>query len=295
MKNFNDIYERVYKECNEELETLRKKSRNETIIVLIMFMLIGIILTKLLKYEIFLTISLGLIIIYLAKSKKRMKYNLAFKEEIIKTFVKEYSENLDYRPLRGIDRATYIQAEFEGFDNYDSEDLISGILEGGYHINMGEVKTERESTDSDGDRTTYTLFHGVFANIKLDKTLNSIVKIRKNATPLLFKRKQKLEMDSGEFEKVYNVYTTDKIIAMQILTADVMQMLLDFKENNKITPEITIKGNNFYIRFPVGEVFEGSFIKSALDYGVLKKYFDIINFTLSLIESFSKNISETEV
>lgn len=295
MKNFNNIYERVYKECNEELDTLRKKSRNETIVVTIIFIIIGVALSKLLEHIMYIIFSLFFILMYVSKSKKRSIYNSLFKEKVIKTLVKEYSSGLNFENKRGIPSRMYLEAGFEMFDNYESEDLISGILEGGYYINMGEVKTERESTDSDGNRTTYTLFHGLFSNIKLDKTLNAVIRIRKNATPLLFKGKQKLEMDSGEFEKVYNVYTTDKIMAMQLLTADVMQMLLDFKEENKLVPEITIKGNDLYIRFSTGEVFEGSLMKSALDYNILKKYFDIINFTLNLIESFSKNISETEV
>jgi len=273
---------------------LRKMTINKIIIVLIMILLFLIIFTKLFKNGIFIVISLGLNIMYLAMSKKRRIYNLAFKENIIKTFVKEYSEKLEYKPLRGIGLSIYAQAGFERFDRLESEDLITGVLDDRYIINIAEVKTKRESTDENGNKSTYTVFHGMFANVKLDKTLNTVITITKNRVPL-FEGKQKIEMDSGEFEKIYNVYTSDKIAAMQLLTADVMQILLDLKKENKLTPEITIKGNDLYIRFLTGEVFEGSLMANALDYSVLKKYYDIINFTLKLIECFSKNISETEV
>ena len=106
--------------------------------------------------------------------------------------------------------------------------------------------------------------------------------------------KEKIELDSSEFEKLYDVYSSNKIIAMQILTSDIMQMLIDFKNKNQITPELTLKKDKLYIRFTTGNQFEGSIFKKSMDYKVLKKYYDIINFTLSITEKFLKNISETE-
>ncbi len=43
-------------------------------------------------------------------------------------------------------------------------------------------------------------------------------------------------MDSSDFEKIFDVNTTDKIQSMRtmrILTSDVMQKLIDFKNRNK--------------------------------------------------------------
>ena len=293
MKNFNEIYEEIYRECLEPLEKLRKKSRNTIIYSTLISLTIGIILAIITKS--IAMISLAIVISFFIEifSKSNAKYRTMFKEDIIKKFVKSYSENLEFYPTRGIPKAIYNLAKFEYYDRYRSEDLITGILEGGYAINMAEVKTETESRDSDGDTTTYTVFHGLFAEIELNKKVNSCVKIRKNAISLF--NKERIEMDSGEFEKKFNVYSTDKIIAMQLLTSDIMQMLLDFKEENKLVPEITIEGNKFYIRFETGGVFEAKLMKKALDYDMLKKYYDIINFTLDLTEKFLNNINETEL
>ncbi len=292
MKNFNEIYERVYRETENILEPIRKKARNENIymIIIAIFLALLFIMTRSIIAVIIILIS-GFIYHFFAKSGK--KYKTMFKEDIIKKFVKSYSENLEFYPTRGIPKATYNLARFEYYDRYYSEDLITGTLEGGYAINMAEVKTETESTDSDGDTTTYTVFHGLFAEIELNKNINSCVKIRKNSISLF--NKEKIEMDSGEFEKKFNVYSTDKIIAMQLLTSDIMQMLLDFKKENKVVPEITIEDNKFYIRFETGGVFEAKLMKKALDYDMLKKYYDIINFTLDLTEKFLNNINETEL
>jgi len=294
MKNFNEIYAEVYKENAEELEYLRKRVIKKVMIIIFIFLTIGGMLSYIVNIGMFLMLPIFIILLYLTVSKSKKQYDKMFKENIITRFVKQYDNELNFDHDRGIARITYLQAEFERFDIFESEDLISGTLEGIYPIKMGEVKTKKESTDEDGHRTTYTLFHGLFANVKLDKILNSSIKIRKNEISL-FKGKERLKMDSGEFERKFNVYTSDKIVAMQLLTADIMQMLLDFRKTNNIIPEITIKRNDFYIRFSTGEVFEGSLLKRALDYDVLKKYYDIINFTLNLTQKFLKNISETEV
>lgn len=293
MKNFNDIYERIYSETENTLEPIRKKARNETIcmVIIAIFLALLFIITKSIITIIIIFIS-GFVYHFFAKSGK--KYKTMFKGKVINAFVKEYSQDLEYKPTMGISQFAYRQAQFEYYDRYYTEDLITGILDGKYPINMAEVKTQTETTDSDGDTSTTTVFHGLFVEVEINKIVNGNIKIRKNGITL-FNSKDKIEMDSGEFEKKFNVYATDKIVAMQLLTADIMQMLLDFKEQNKVTPEMTIENSKLYIRFATGGVFEAKLMKSALDYDVLKRYYNIINFTLSITEKFLKNIEETEI
>ena len=294
MKNFNKIYEEVYKECNVELEELRNKSVKRTIVWIIIFMILGLILGAIFEYMIFIIFIIPAITIFAFSTKERKRYNSVFKTKVIKKFIKEYSKDLDYRPTMGMPQVTYAKGMFETYDNYYSEDLIMGALEGGYPIKMAEVKTEIETTDSEGDKTTHTLFHGLFAEVQLGKMINANMKIRRNNISL-FNKKYRVEMDSSEFEKFFNVYATNKIITMQLLTSDIMELLMNFVKQNRIVPEITLEGSKFYIRFHTGDVFEAKLMKKALDYGTLKKYFDIINFTLTLTEKFLKNIHETEI
>ena len=68
----------------------------------------------------------------------------------------------------------------------------------------------------------------------------------------MFKGKTKIEMDSQEFEKYFDIYGENKIIAMQILTADVMNTMIEFREQSKIQYELTIKQDQIYIRFHTG-------------------------------------------
>ena len=294
MKNFNEIYEEIYREYQEPIEQMRKAVKNRNLIVLALSVLLGLILTLITKQIAIIIIFIGISFIYVLSSKNARKYKNFFKENVIKKFVKEYCDTLEYIPETGVPSYEYSEAEFENFDNYYTEDLITGLLDNKYKILMAEVHTEDKSTDSHGNTTYTTLFRGLFAKIELEKLINANIKIRRNQLSL-FGKKEKLEMDSGEFEKNFDIYSTDKIIAMQLLTADIMQMLLDFKEQNKITPEMTLKNNTLYIRFATGKMFEANILKKSLDYETLQKYYNTIDFTLSITEKFLKNIEETEL
>ena len=294
MKNFNDIYEEIYKKCAQPMEQMRKTTRNGFVIVFTISIFLGILLTVLTSYSIFLVIAIVIMVLYIILSKNNKKYRQFFKQNVVKTFIKEYSQTLEYIPERGISPRIYANGEFESYDRYYSEDLITGELNDKYKIAMAQVHTEQESRDSDGDTTYTTVFYGLFAEIQFEKLVATNMKIRKNKM-ISFNKKEKIEMDSGEFEKKFDVYSIDKIIAMQLLTSDIMQMLIDFSKENKLIPEMTLKGNTLYIRFATGNMFEPKILKKSLDYDTLKKYYDTINFTLGITEKFLKNIEETQI
>ena len=107
---------------------------------------------------------------------------------------------------------------------------------------------------------------------------------------------EKLEMDSSEFEKKFNVYTSNQITAMQLLTPDIMEELLSFAQNAEEDFDIYIENNNLYLRFHCGTLFEpGSLKKGAIDEKTLKRYYDILEFTNHLSKRIIQIIHETEI
>lgn len=303
MKNFNEIYEEIYKQNYEELEKLRKDRAKKTAI-LTAVTLIGIII--LMKFainnmgtHIFFPwfIILGVILVVIISATNKGNYTKIFKQKVIEPFVKNIDNNLNYNSSQGIASTLYRKGEFESFDRYSSEDGISGILDGKYQVRMGEVHTEEVTRDSKGRTHTYTLFHGIFGFIECSKDIKTELKIQSDKGILgnIFKGKTKVEMDSSEFEKYFDINAENKIIAMQILTSDVMQMMIEFREQSKIKYEITIKENQIYIRFHTGEVFEPKMFTNSLDYEMLKRYYDIIEFIFKVSREINKVIGNTEI
>lgn len=302
MKSFNEIYEQIYKDNNEELSKLNRKNK-----IYIMLFILAIIPSILCILNIFstdkssklVTIIVALIIIIvdikLIKSINscNSKYKKMFKNNVITAFVKNVDKNINYYPEKGISSTIYLNGEFERhFDIYSSEDAIEGILDEKYKVRMAEVHTQIESEDSEGNTTTNTLFRGIFGNVECAKNTNIKLKahIDKGIFENLFKNKSKIEMDSSEFEKYFDINTDNKIVAMQILTSDVVELMIKFREESKIKYEFTLNNNQIYLRFHTGAVFEPRYFKGALDYDTLKKYYDIVNFVFEVTREINKAI-----
>ncbi len=206
---------------------------------------------------------------------------------------------------RSKDLVGYNDAEFERYDTYTNEDFMKGMLKNNCYFEMAEVLTEYVTTDSDGDRKYHTLFSGMFARIKTPKPFKARLYIRKNikeqnVLAKLNTRKWpfdnlRIEMDSQEFEKVFDVYCDNKIVAMQLLTADIMQMLINFYNEIGMEYEITIKDDYLYIRFRSGKMFDANEVnKKALDKKKLYQYYEMLDFTFSLTNKLVKMINDTE-
>ncbi len=295
-KSFEEIYEKVYNESNDNLESERKKDKKGYVISIFVGISIFILWAIIFKSVNFLLIVVPIFIGTLIV-KFNSKYTLVFKNTVIRTFIKTYDENLSYMPQGKIDSYSYNNAEFERYDLYSSDDYIEGVIDNNFKVKMAEVHTQDESTDSDGHRKTTTLFHGLFADIESPKKFNDTIKLRTDAKFIgkLFNKKERLNMDSAEFEKHFDVYAKDKIVAMQIFTSDIMNLLIDFKEKYKIVFEITLKQNHIYVRFKTGQMFEPNTFKSSLDKQTLEKYYNIINFTLDFCKLLNKTVDETYI
>ena len=268
MKSFNEVYEQVHKESFEELEILRKKSKKRIFITLLV---VGVFI--------------AFIVFFLNKADigEIMYGGQAI---FVTTFCAAIFIIVIYR-----------MGEFEGYDNYYTEDLIIGKLDEKYNFQMAEVKTEEESTDSDGDTHTSIVFYGLFGNIECAKNIGTKFKVRsdKGIFGKMFKGKTKVEMDSQEFEKYFDVYGDNKIIVMQILTSEVMSTMIDFIQQSKIKYELTINKDQIYIRFHTGGLFEPSLFKNSLDYSMLKKYYDILDFVFKVTREINSVIEKTDI
>ena len=114
-----------------------------------------------------------------------------------------------------------------------------------------DICLEEHSTDSDGNTTTYTVFNGLFMEINMGYSIGTRMSITKNRN--LGIGKDKLEMDSKEFEDYFNVYTDDKVKSMQLLTADVMEVFRQmYDASDKRGFDVSFIGDKVYIRIDYG-------------------------------------------
>lgn len=230
---------------------------------------------------------------------KQKKYNYKFKEAIVKKLIENFYDNVEYYPNKGIPEYIYKNAKYnEYYDEFYSEDYIEARVDNTYDIDIAEVRTEKIETyeDSDGKAKTReeNIFNGLFAKIVLDKSINDKIIIAKNNKLFFDNKRQK--MDFNEFEKYFDVASSNKLLAMRILTPDIMLELLNFLNNYNVMFDIIIDDYNIYIRFDCGNMFESSNLKKgALDKDTLNRYYNILELSYNLSHKLINIIKEIDI
>ena len=320
MKNFEDLFKEI--EENQEIKKSWQEAREEqkkmnkirgiiaiiTIVLGLGFIILKMNLNSYKEFNAFLIIPSLFFIFFLNLiafvitcliSKKQNAYKLEFKQVIIKKLIDNFYDNLEYYPLKEMPERIYEKPNYnEYYNEYHSEDYFEGQIKNKYYIDMAEVFTEHVETHTDSEGNTHTtrttIFHGLFAKVTSEKSITSELRIVQDKIGKY--NKNRLNMDSSEFEKYFDVITDNKIIAMQLLTADVMEEMIEFENKTNMKYDIVVKENEIYLRFHCGDMFEPQSVrKGIINKAQLEKYFYMLNFTYNLSNRLIELINETEI
>lgn len=300
MNTFDTIYTELKNKLKDDI-TLYKKNLRKSIIIatIIITMVLIVILIALHNYNglyPFFIISAIIILILTIISLKNNEYKNILKYKILEFLAQSCNPTCKFDSSKAIDSKIYKESTFNiDFDRIVSENCMHGILNNECSFTFQEISVQKKVQDNRKKIHFINLFHGIFCMIELPIIFSYDIKVIKNdiTNNLWFRKKNKLEMDSTSFEKVYDVYCNNKIAAMQIFTADTMQKILDFKDKYKMYPEISLKRNNLYLRFPIFKnSLEHNFFKKVLDYNEIKSFYTLLHSVISISENFSNDILE---
>jgi len=318
MKNFNEIYEEVLKVAqklgiieNNILKYGLLKEKAVKAFCYVIFLIICCIITYVqlglealieqLKFfgvmVIFFGIVYGpvLILSFTMFNPKKLQFK-EYKKQILQTFIKSYNENLNYYVDGRIPEYIYDRGGFEKYVGYYSEDLISGNINN-HNMMIGEVITDAKLSIPSKENSPTKLFFGLVVVSEFDNIYNGMLKIHSNKGYLqkILKNKIKIEMDSNEFEKRFDIFADDKIQAMQLLTSDIMDMMVSFIKETGIDFEVTVVNSNIYLRFKTGNLLDMKSKKDMTDFDTFKRSFDILNFATGITELIIQAIEKTHL
>lgn len=297
--DFNEIYNYVENEFGHKLEITRKTLRNSLIIFFILFAIpLSIIMPLALSIG---SVAFILVLLFIPALKYVEKYEyyktmyiVSFKENIIKNFINYLNPNLIY-DQRGRDFLLdcYLDAEFKDryYTLFVSDDYIKSSRENNVSIDLCNFSLE---TVSSKNEFLWMIYEGIFSITNLNTNLPNDIRIKINK--LLFKRNNnKIEMDYPEFERYFDVFCKSNILAMQVLTHDVMEELIKFYSTYEIDFEISIKDNHIYIRFDTGAMFEPNIFGKSHNKKTLWIYYNVLNFCTNLTTQINKSLETLEV
>ena len=322
---FEELYKKIFLKNNSEIEKLRIKVRNISALYLLflvltfLFVIFGIFIVPFILNSLYIYIN-GIIyhtlfllgayicgyrsLMLFGKYKKEMPiYKNSFKENVISKIVPLVNSNLLY--FNGNDIAINIEPEYRasGFDGYDYnsfkvDDYIQGNIEDDLILRMADVIVKNIIQTKNGE-SSEDIFNGIFVMVNSgdtddkEKDNNKIVTIYSNVYSI--NPDTKVEVESEEFNKYFLVSTNDKIYALQILTADVINILLTYKKVYDLDFEIKIRGARTYIRFHIDNMFEPKIFKEALNKDDIYIYYNVLKFIIDFSKELNKVIKETSL
>lgn len=325
---FNNLYNRLKAENINELESLRKKVLIKDFFfylglcfVFSVTFLIGVVAKNVTNPALvefsgiceFIPFIGGFISILFAPwdGGCHTEYIRIYKENVLPRFIQLINPNLKYdykkyqkyEDYKLVDEKTeieqaYLDADFDGysFDYITEEDWVEGQIDENNFFKITDIKVKKEYKDSDGDTRTQTLFEGVFYSIETDKNIGTCLKININKNNAIEGAEDyKVTMDSYEFEDIFDVYCDDKILAMRILTTDVMESIMNFYKKYYIPFEICYRNNRVYTRFFIEKMFEPRKIKSSMDIKSLYIYYAIVEFAIEFSKKVNKLAENVEI
>lgn len=301
-KEFKDAYKYVKKEYGIELEKERKKFLVSLIIAWTIFILLGIIAFVLIiqteneiPEEVITLLFLPAFVYYYAKTCSYNKvYVKTYKNTIIRNFVKTINPDLYYEQdgMLGV-MNTYLEAGFDDkdFKTFYADDHINGYTDNFTKIDLNNVTLGKANDENEFFEIIY---EGIFSTTYLNYNLEESLKIKKNKRTI--KRiKNKVLMDSREFEKYFDVYCDNNILAMKLLTHDIMEELVIFNKKFGVDLEIVIANNKIYTRFDTGMMFEPDIIRKAYNMKTLWLYYNILIFVTNVTIKLNKVLKDIEI
>lgn len=321
MKTMDEIYEELQnekginelnKEWKEIVASKRKYTKISVIICAILDAFVIIFFKKIMISNLIMPLPIMLLGIVISNAvffiigtiisqttPKQLNFNQNYKNIVLKKIINNFYSNLEYFPYKEMPEYIYRNNGYEFYNKYNSSNYFEAQIDNKYDIQMAEVETmnEEEYTNSQGEKETrtVTVFRGLFAKIVIDKSINSELKIMQDRS---FKYdKNRLNMDSSEFEKYFDVKSSNSIIAMQLLTHDVMEELVKLENKTNMKYDVCIKNNEIYLRFHSGtmSLHMGELKDGVLDKNVIHKYFYTLNFTYNIANTIINAINDVQI
>lgn len=311
-----------FKEIEEELNILNDKRltilKYRLSIVITFTAIITILLWTLIKKEenhvrmlIQSIIIIGSLLTYFSIKYLSLykKYTNVYKEKIITPLIKSIDETLKYKYSDGIDIETFESSKIftKGIDEYNSEDLIRGII-GKTQLSFSEVHAQYKSrsTNSNGkSETTYhTIFKGIFFKADFNKNFKSFTVIHPDylegvignfaktiqSVSTTFSDLKLVKLENTEFENNFEVYSEDPVEARYILSPVMMEKILNIKKILGYKIEISFLNSQIFIAIHIDEnLFEPKLRKIKTELTSLDKYRDIVKNVIEIVEQLDLN------
>ena len=229
-QKFNDKVVPVLKALDEQRLEAKRKAKSISIkiyigacVVSIFILLYGFIKQSL-NYSFIWVFLAAFIISKVIKIIKKEDFEKVLKKKIMPILLPAFGD-FKWSTQPAILKTVIKNSELiEYFEDYDTDDNFRGSYKG-VDIKIAESELTYTTESKDGKTHTHTAFKGILISIDIPKNFSghTIVLDKSNKRKDLLDCYYKIKLEDVEFEKMFNVYSTDQVESRYLLTTAFMQ------------------------------------------------------------------------
>ena len=281
---------------NKRKELLRK-GRSEGLIYAAIFLVVGVIALLILKLEgIFgpiVIVVISVIIFITCINNKSKIFSSFYKEEVVDEIIHAFCPNATYSPNAGVGEELFRNSRlFTSPDRYHAEDLIEGCLDKTSFI-CSEVHAEERRTRSTKNGVQYyweDIFKGFLFIADFHKEFQGETTVLRDSFFKIKMGASRVKMENPDFEKVFDVFSTNQIEARYLITPSMMERMLKLDSNFKKGITISFRNSTILVAIPDSKNrFEADVWSSLSDMSILKSDFAVLQSLLDIVDELNLN------
>lgn len=281
---------------NKRKELLRK-GRSEGLIYAAIFLVVGVIALLILKLEgIFgsiVIVVISVIIFITCINNKSKIFSSFYKEEVVDEIIHTFCPNATYSPNDGVGEELFRNSGlFTSPDRYHAEDLIEGCLDKTSFI-CSEVHAEERRARSTKNGVQYyweDIFKGFLFIADFHKEFLGETTVLRDSFFKIKMGASRVKMENPDFEKVFDVFSTNQIEARYLITPSMMERMLKLDSNFKKGVTISFRNSTILVAIPDSKNrFEADVWSSLNDMSILKSDFAVLQSLLEIVDELNLN------
>ena len=297
------------------LEARRKRILQKILMIIILITLLIIAVAILLAFQLmpliaaFVLVPVVVVVFAIAYRQLTKQYKTEFKQKVITAIVNFFDSNLQYDPRGRVSESQFVQSGLFNTspDRYRGEDRVFGILDK-TRIEFSEVHAEYQSQSVDSDGSTHTSWHTIFKGLffvgDFNKQIKGTTVVLPDVAERLFggvgkflqniqkigRHPELITLEDPAFEKYFVVYGDDQNEARYILTPNLMERIVSFRERTGQKLRLSFCGENVYVAIPSNhDMFEARVFRTLWSKTLIKSYVDDMAMALGVVEELNLN------
>ena len=281
---------------NKRKELLRK-GRSEGLIYAAIFLVVGVIALLILKLEgIFgpiVIVVVSVIIFITCINNKSKIFSFFYKEEVVDEIIHAFCPTATYSPNKGVSEDLFRNSGlFTSPNRYHAEDLIEGCLDKTSFI-CSEVHAEERRARSTKNGVQYyweDIFKGFLFIADFHKEFQGETTVLRDSFFKIKMGASRVKMENPDFEKVFDVFSTNQIEARYLITPSMMERMLKLDSNFKKGITISFRDSTILVAIPDSKNrFEADVWSSLSDMSILKSDFAVLQSLLDIVDELNLN------